>query len=367
MRWGNNRLDEIRAGQNRAAAERKRLIERLKARVGRSLIAKPTEAISPCAPEPRRFANLNIDGAMAAARRLHFMSLDSNVGQRCSLNRPTLLLLEQFLRTLQSGQSGIVLQWPGGQRDVSLIHPLAMLATLCAPASRVAGGLSWCDAVPDFRTLYFPWRGGATGAVQRNLLVDRNELLIRNKYHLTRRYVNEPEASDTLGRLHETLGHLNQLSKQERRKPHLAHPTLGEIYAVFVADGGDLGPRAFEHAVGELFGRVRYGAALDQLTDHRPELSGPASAPFALFGVSNRADLRRAFAHRALSAAVGEGQPPDVCLLDLGPPALNRLGPAWEEEIEHFLAEARGRFSDLPVLYSSGEGRLSSVGLMWRD
>jgi len=180
--------------------------------------------------------------------------------------------------------------------------------------------------------------------------VDRNELLARNKYHLTRRYGNEPEASDTLGRLHETLGHLNQLSKQERRKPHLAHPTLAEIYTVFVAEGGDLAPRAFEHAVGELFGRVRYGAALDQLTDHRPELSGPASAPFALFGVSNRADLRRAFAHTALSAAGGEGQPPDVCLLDLGPPALNRLGPAWEEEIEHFLAEARGRFSDLPVL-----------------
>ena len=287
---------------------------------------------------------------MVAAGRLDFMLLDDNVGERCSLNRPTLNLLGQFLGILITGQSCIVLQWPSGQRDVSLIHPLAMLAILCAPAARTARGMSWCDAVPDFRTLYFPWRGGATGAVQRNLLLDRHELLRRNQYHLTRRAVNEPEASDALGRLHETFGHLTLLSRQDTRRPHLAHPTLSEIYPVFVADGGELAPSAFDQAIGELFGRVRYGAALDRLIDYRSGLSHPASAPFGLFGVSSRADFREAFAHAALSAEGGRGRPPDVCLLDLGPPALARLGHAWEKVLDHFFAETRSRFSDLPVL-----------------
>ena len=350
MRWGNDRLDQIREGQARAAADRKRLIERLRARAAQIPIVESPQTISPSAPELRRFGNLNIDDVMVAAGRLRFMLLDATLGQRCSLNRPTLRLLEWFLRTLKSGQSQIVLQWPSGQRDVSLIHPLAMLAMLCAPLARTTRGLSWCDAVPDFRTLYFPWRGGATGAVQRNLLLDRNELLQRNKYHLTRRSVNEPEASDILGRLHETVGHLNRLSVQDGHKPHLAHPTLSEIYPVFVAEGGDLAPSAFAGAIGELFGRVRHGAALDRLTDHRTELSRAASAPFGLFGVSSRADFRKAFAHAALSAGAGRGRPPDVCLLDLGPPALARVGHGWEKTLEHFFTETRSRFSDLPVL-----------------
>ena len=225
-----------------------------------------------------------------------------------------------------------------------------MLTILCAPAVHTARGLSWCDALPDFRTLYFPWRGGATGAVQRNLLVDRHELLRRNNYHLTRRSANEPEASDSLGRLHETLGHLNRLRLQDGRKPHLAHPTLAEIYPVFVADGGELAASAFDLPTGELFGRVRYGAALDRLTDYRAALSSPAWAPFGLFGVSSRADFREAFGHAALSAEPGRGRPPDICLLDLGPPALARLGHAWEAVLERFFAETRSRFSGLPVL-----------------
>lgn len=140
------------------------------------------------------------------------------------------------------------------------------------------------------------------------------------------------------------------LSVQDGRKPHLAHRTLSEIYPVFVAEGGELAPSAFAGAIGELFGRVRYGAALDRLTDHRAELSRAASAPFGLFGVSSRADFREAFAHAALSADAGRGRPPDVCLVDLGPPALARLGHAWEETLERFFAEARSRFSGLPVL-----------------
>jgi len=225
-----------------------------------------------------------------------------------------------------------------------------MLAMLCAPTPRTARGFSWCEAVRDFRTLYFPWRGGATSAIQGKLLVDRRELLERNRFHLTRRSVNEAEASDTLAGLHETLGHLTRLRVQDERKPHLAHPTLAEIYSVFVAEGDDLAPYAFDRPIGELFGRVRHGAALDQMTDHRGALSQPSSAPFALFAVSNRADLRRALAHPALSGARDQGRPPDVCLLDLGPPALARLGHGWEEEVERFLAELEHQFADVPVL-----------------
>src|SRR6266851_1829663 len=350
MRWGEDRLDQIRKGQDRAAAGRKALVARLRVRAAVPPTAKPSDALPPSLPEARRFENLNIDDAMAAADRLRFMTLDIGVGPTSGLNRPTLELLEMFLGTLTTGRSRIALQWPSGQRDVTVIHPLAMLAMLCAPTPRTARGFSWCEAVRDFRTLYFPWRGGATSAIQGKLLVDRRELLQRNRFHLTRRSVNEAEASDTLAGLHETLGHLTRLRVQDERKPHLAHPTLAEIYSVFVAEGDDLAPYAFDRPIGELFGRVRHGAALDQMTDHRGALSQPSSAPFALFAVSNRADLRRALAHPALSGARDQGRPPDVCLLDLGPPALARLGHGWEEEVERFLAELEHQFADVPVL-----------------
>jgi hypothetical protein len=102
LRWGSNRLDEIRDGQARAAADRKRLVERLQTRAARVSNVKPPETSLP-SEAGRRLENLNIDDAMAAAGRLEFMLLDDNVGPRCSLNRPTLNLLGQFLGTLKTG------------------------------------------------------------------------------------------------------------------------------------------------------------------------------------------------------------------------------------------------------------------------
>lgn len=84
MRWGDNRLEQIREGQARAAADRKRLIERLKGRTAPIQGVEPSENIQPCKPELRRFGNLNLDDAMAAAGRLRFMLLDATLGQRCS-------------------------------------------------------------------------------------------------------------------------------------------------------------------------------------------------------------------------------------------------------------------------------------------
>lgn len=98
-----------------------------------------------------------------------------------------------------------------------------------------------------------------------------------------------------------------------------------------------------------MLGRVRYGAALDQLRDYRPEVCQPVTAPFALYGVSARSDLRKVLGHPAFARPSG-GREPDICLLDLGPPALTRLGHGWEDVLERFLAETVARFPDLRML-----------------
>ena len=224
-----------------------------------------------------------------------------------------------------------------------------MLAIICTPPDQTRAGLIWCNPVPDFRTLYFPWRGGATGAAQRSLLIDRAEMLKRNGRHVTRRMIREPEISDSLSKLHETIAHLSNLRQRDTTQPHLAFPTLGEIYPVFVADGGEEYLVAFEKAVGELFGRVRHGAAISRLSDHRPILSSPTTAPFGLFGVTARAHLSRVLSRPALGR-------PDVCLLDLGPPALSRLGHRWESIVGQFLAECRKHFPALPIVAITQDG-----------
>src|SRR5205085_11867522 len=143
-------------------------------------------------------------------------------------------------------------------------------------------------AVPDFRTVCYPWRRSGTGTTQRRILVDRNEVVKRNGLHLTRQRANEAEFSPELGKLHITLGHLHHLKLRDAAKPHLAHPTLGELYPTFGALGGEDAPRPFHEALYELFGRVRHGAALDQLQDHRADICPPATAPFAFRGIRSR-------------------------------------------------------------------------------
>lgn len=350
MKWGADRLDKIKEARDRAALERKLLVDRLKAR---SASAPNIEAALPLAPSPklRRCREINVDAAMGAVTRLRLMrlhpSLDVQLGGPESLNRPAGMLLRSFLTAVASGSSAAILQWPFGQRDVAALHPLGMLAAVCSPPVRSENGNAWCDPVPDFRTLYFPWRGGGTGAAQRSILVDRHELLARNSRHLTRRHVGLADISEQLARLHETYGHMTRLSLRDASKPHLAHPTLAEIYPVF-ADDGENTP-VFRSSVGELLGRVRHGAALDQLRDYRPEICNPVLAPFALYGVSARSDLRKVLGHPAFAGEAG-GREPDICLLDLGPPGLTRLGHGWEDVLERFLSQTLAHFPDLPVL-----------------
>src|SRR3546814_15528408 len=104
---------------------------------------------------------------MVFAQSLRFRQHDLELEPAVALNRPTLSLLKHFLDGLVGGSSAAVLQWPAGQRDVSTLHPLAMLAMIGSSPAHQVGKLRSCDAVPDFRTLYFPWRGGGTGADPR--------------------------------------------------------------------------------------------------------------------------------------------------------------------------------------------------------
>ncbi len=122
---------------------------------------------------------------------------------------------------------------------------------------------------------------------------------------------------------------------------------LSELYPVFVAEGGDRPPPYFGRAQNELLARVAFGAALDRMTDHRPQLAVPETAPYGLFGVTGDADFRRALAARALSAS---GQRPHICIVDLCPAPLLRLGSAWAERVEEFIGEAAKRFAGLPFL-----------------
>lgn len=342
MKWGENDLSKRRDAREKAALDKQRWLARLK--TARPDVGAPL----PIEAAPSRFATVDRQNLDRAALRLRFRRLTDDeaaarVGPPSPLNEPTQQLLSALFDALLEHRTTVLLQWPAGQRDVLLLHPLAMLSLVCSSPDRLAGGQSWCDPVPDFRTLYFPWRGGSTGAVQRSVLIDRAEFLRRNMRHLTRQVLHEPEHSEAMGKLHETLGHLSNLSKRDGSQPHLAYPTLAEIYPVFVADGGDDAPAPFRKAVGELYGRVRHGAAIDRLSDHRPMLSDPIRAPFALLGVTARADPQRV---AGLSAA----QSADVCLLDLGPPALSRLGHGWEELLETFVNAIRARHPSLPFV-----------------
>ena len=143
-----------------------------------------------------------------------------------------------------------------------------------------------------------------------------------------------------------TLGHLNHLKVRDATKPHLAHPTLGELYPTFGALGGEIRTtHPCGDALYELFGRVSHGAALDRLQDHRAEICQPATAPFGFFGICPRTNVKSALQHPALS----KGRAADACILDLGPPSLARLGPVWEKSVEEFLEVLIAHHPETPV------------------
>lgn len=338
-------IKEIREAREKAEAEQRRTFERYKEHqtaVDRERHAR--QAV--LAVKRARFAALNIADAVAAARRLTFVDLESQeTGAALSLNRPTLAMLECFLKVLRERTSVATLQWPRGSRDISILHPLAMLAVIGSSPERSRSAYKWCPPVADFRTLYYPWRGSGTGTIQRRVLVDRHEVTKHNALHLTRERVGEPELSPELRKLHVTIGHLHHLKLRDSSKPHLAHPTLGELYPTFGALGGDDAPRPFSEALYELFGRVRHGAALDQLQDHRAAISQPANSPFAFFGICPRSSVKSALQHPALS----KDRTADLCILDLGPPGLARLGSAWEDIVKEFLQLLVSYHPETPV------------------
>ena len=340
--FGRQSLKDISSARTEIAATRRQLAGRLRERRGadrpkRSAVEK-TRSIS---PEDELTLTDETQGALKAAECLRLSPVHTIAEGLAGLNRPTLALLGHFLETLHSGQSRIVLQWPVGQRDVSLLHPLAMLASLCPREYHTSdGGMQYCTSAKSFRTLYFPWKSGTTLASQRSLLIGRHEIVDWNKYHLTR--LNLMKEKEELHALHMTLGHLNSLSKRENTKLHLAHPVLAEIYSSYSAEGEEFSKAPFRYPAAELLWRVSFGASLNRQIDYRSQLEAPESAPFGLFGISEDFELKKALRAGALQTRV-----PDVCLLDLGPPALRRLGPDWLRTIKKFVSETRKRFADV--------------------
>lgn len=344
MRWGHDSFAKMQAAQADKAARKSALAAEARQRRQAALDAAKAEA-----EKPKRFDGLDLSASRAFAETLRFRRYDLELGPSMALNRPTLELVDHFLATLVNRHSSSILQWPAGQRDVSVIHPLAMLAALGSAPAQIEKGHRFCAAVPDFRTLYFPWRGGGTGADQRRWLLDRGAIIRANMLHLTRRIAGKAEISETLRNLHEMIGHFGQLSKREAAYPHLAHPNLAELYPLFAADGGEDAPAPFSSAIHEMFGRIRYGAGIGVLPDHRPSLTDPGLAAFGFFGITARADVRKALDHAALDASLG-GRTPDLCLLDLGYPALRRLGFGWESEVARFFEELVARSPELPIM-----------------
>ena len=361
MKWARDRIGEIREGQQRAQEKRREILQRLKnekeaaERTRETLLQAEVakqDAIAQALNEKRaRFKFINVERAVAAISGLRIWDLErGEKGTDQRFNRPTLELVRSFLSVLRQERSLSVLQWPYGQRDIALVHPLAMLGIMASPPPMQSNGYTWCEAVQDFRTLYFPWRGNATGANLRDLLVMRNEVIKQNMYHLTRSAVGASEASDEMQCLHKTLGNLGTLKKRDVEKPHLAHPSLYEMFPMFAALGGEGAPRPFRSAINELYNRVAYGARLSELTDFRGGLSQPATAPFGLFGICPRSDVKRMLSQTPISGAPGKGRAPDVCIIDAGPPGLSRLGPDWEGSIADFIDQLDALHPATPIM-----------------
>lgn len=349
-KWGQDRFEKLQEARANAGAKRLALAAQLKEAANRQ-----AEHLAAEEAKTKRFADIDIDAALSFAAAVPLQRFDLAFEGTGTLNRPTLHLLRHFLVALVEQKSAAVLQWPAAQRDAVILHPLAMLAIFGSRTATVTGQHRWCPAVHDMRTLFFPWRGGGSGSDQRGWLVDRDKIIAPNALHRTRELAGQQEATVPLGMLHDTLGHLTRLKLRDQSFPHLAHPTLAELFPVFSAEGGADAKPMFAAARHELFGRVRHGAAIDKLTDHRGTLTDPLQAPFALFGIDARANLRAALSAPALTASKG-GRPPDLCLLDLNPPGLNRLGPGWEEIVGRFLEALLSRWPAIPILAVTHDG-----------
>src|SRR5262249_44742217 len=146
MRQFNRRpqgVKEIGEAREKADAERKRLLERYKDH--QIAVERERQARAAVFDARRnRFAHLSLSDALAAARRLTFIDLEAErKGEAAPLNRPSLTLVELFLTVLKERGSIAVLQWPRGIRDISILHPLAMLGVLGSAPEQVTGAFHW--------------------------------------------------------------------------------------------------------------------------------------------------------------------------------------------------------------------------------
>src|ERR1051326_6145713 len=125
--------------REKAETERRRTLERFRQHQA-AIDHERTAHETALAAKRDRFSTLNIGEALAAARRLTFVDLDAEGARPAApLNRPTVAMLEFFLRALRERNSVVTLQWPRGSRDMSILHPLAMLALIGSSPERVTG------------------------------------------------------------------------------------------------------------------------------------------------------------------------------------------------------------------------------------
>jgi hypothetical protein len=249
-------------------------------------------------------------------------------------------LLTAFEQTVGDRKSSALLVWPQAVHGISVVHAFAALARL-----------STCDT-SRLTSVLFPWNRNS-GATQKALLVDREQLVAAALVPLDRVYSVRPQhpAFGYLLALH-SLKHLatghggNRRYRAVERDPSLLYPTLFEIMPQVGIENDDSGD-----AENDFLRRLKNHTWIGERNDHLIDASAPNTTPFYLFGIhannSSAESLRRAMLEIAAS-----GRSPDVALIDAGRRARNALGEGWREILLQFcqtLIEAFGK-SCPPVL-----------------
>jgi hypothetical protein len=233
-------------------------------------------------------------------------------------------LLNGFEQTIGDKKSHALLVWPQAVQGVSVMHALAALSRI-----------SKCDT-HRLTTVLFPWNRNS-GASQKALLVDRDQLVATALIPLDRIYSDRPQhpAFGYLLALH-SLKHLatgqpgNRRYKAVDQDPSLLHPTVFEIMP---QTGIEAEPTV--NVENHFLRRLRNHTWIGERNDHLVSASAPSTTPFYLFGVhveNSSVELLR----RATREIAASGRSPDIVLIDAGRRARHALGEGWREALLQF-------------------------------
>jgi hypothetical protein len=233
-------------------------------------------------------------------------------------------LLNVFEQTINGKKSRVLSVWPQAVPGISVVHALAAL-----------GRLSTCDT-RRLTTIFFPWKT-TSGATQKALLVDREQLVAAALLPLDRIYSQRPPHASFgyLLALH-SLKHLaigqpgNRRYKAVERDPSLLFPSLFEIMPQMgIVATDDLSEDS------HFLRRLRNHTWIGERDVHLASASARSTTPFYLFGIHtdhSSAELLR----RAVLEIAASGRSPDIILIDAGRRARQVLGERWREVILQF-------------------------------